>query len=240
MIWRCLNHYGMEEATAMLDEFVASVQAFDPATASRTQVAVATAELSKLNGCLNDVELELRREEGESSELTQSYEDHLQAALDLEARLANVNHSSQSERSSASLITIRNLIEQIRPEIEHEQREDWQADAWISELRRAADELTQKIRSAHAALRPTPQMGVKTSVQRELTPELRSHTKKALRLINATRSLSIALDAMDRAASNVRANMNRPKSRSRNRDVDDINGDPAPVVTHDVKAVNQS
>ena len=153
MVWRFLKHYGMNKATDVLDEFASAVVAFDPQAASKAQVALMEVELNKLGKRLAEAEAELRREHRETLDLKQSYEQHLQAAQVLDAKLSSEETTTKTAEIEASLAKIIDKLERLKPEIEREEREDQEVEAWHSELRGSFEELAKKIRGAQSDLR---------------------------------------------------------------------------------------
>ena len=80
MVWRFLKHYGVAKANEVLDEFAQSVVAFDPASASKAEVAGMEEELARLGHRLVEAEQEVRREHGETKQLETTYAELLSAA----------------------------------------------------------------------------------------------------------------------------------------------------------------
>ena len=156
MVWRFLKHYGMTKATEVVEEFASAVVEFDPETASNAQLSTMEAELDKLGSRLVEAEAEVRREHKETTELRQSYEQHLQAAKILETKLVDIEDPIEKGKTEASLAKIIDKLEQMKPEIEREEREDQEVEAWRAELRRSYEELAGKIRNAHNQLSAPP------------------------------------------------------------------------------------
>ena len=227
VVWRFLKHYGMNKATDVLNEFASAVVAFDPETASKAQVAMMEAELNKLGNRLAEAEAELRREHRETMDLKDSYEQHLKAAQILEAKLSDGGaESAMAAETEASLAKIIDKLEQLRPEIEREEQEDQEVEAWRSELRRAFDELARKIRRAHTELKSVRRQMDMANLQKERALEQDRRAKEAAGLTSSLSSLSVALDAMNQETSKVRAETEALKLKAGLLQTDRLDSDP--------------
>ncbi len=205
MVWRFLKHYGMSKAADVLDEFASAVVAFDPKAASKAQVALMEAELGKLGNRLAEAEMELQREHRETEELRRSYDQYLQAAQILEAKLSDAEDPAAASETEASLAKIIDKLEQLKPEIEREEREDEEVEAWRRELRRAFEELAQKIRRANAELKTAHRQMDMARLQKERALEQDRRAKEAAGLTSSIGGLSVALDSMNQETSRIRA-----------------------------------
>ena len=205
MVWRFLKHYGMSKATDVLDEFASAVVAFDPKAASKAQVAMMEVELNKLGNRLAEAEAELQREHRETLTLKQSYDDYLKAAQVLEAKLSDGDDPAKTADTEASLIKVIDKLEKLKPEIEREEREDREVEAWRSELRRAFEELAQKIRRANSELKTAHRQMDMARLRKERAMEQDRRAKEAAGLTSTISTLSIALDAMNQETAKVRA-----------------------------------
>ena len=205
MVWRFLKHYGMSKATDVLDEFASAVVAFDPKAASRAQVAMMEAELGKLGNRLAEAEAEVEREHRETEELKRSYDQYLEAAQILEAKLSGAEDPARTSETEASLAKIIDKLEQLKPEIDREESEDEEVEAWRRELRRAFEELAQKIRHANAELKTAHRQMDMAKLRTERALEQDRRAKEAAGLTSSIGSLGVALDAMNRETSKIRA-----------------------------------
>ena len=97
MVWRFLKHYGVAKANEVLDEFAQSVVAFDPASASKAEVA-GMEELARLGHRLVEAEQEVQREHGETEQLKTSYAELLSAARIIEDELAGIEGRRRGPR----------------------------------------------------------------------------------------------------------------------------------------------
>jgi chromosome segregation ATPase len=201
MVWRFLKHYGMSKASDVLDEFASAVVAFDPETASRAQIAMMQTELHKLGRRLAEAETEVQREHRETAQLRSSYERYLRAAETMERRLAEFDERSRHAELEASLARVIERLEQLKPEIAREEREDQEVEAWAAELRRAFETLGAKLRRAESDLRAARRDMEMAHLQRQRVAE---HEGRATGVTSALASLSVALDAMNRESARVR------------------------------------
>lgn len=226
MVWRFLKHYGMHKATGILDEFASAVVAFDPQAASRAQVAMMEAELGKLGNRLAEAEAELRREHRETLELKQNYDQYLQAAQILQNRLSDGQDPANTAETEASLAKIIDKLEQMKPEIEREEREDGEVEAWSSELRNSFEELAKKIRGAHAQLKTARRQMDMANLQKDRAEQQDRRAKEAAGLNNSISSLNVALDSMNQETSRVRAETEALKLKAGLLQADRLDDDP--------------
>ena len=226
MVWRFLKHYGMNKATEILDEFATAVVAFDPQAASHAQVAMMETELAKLGNRLAEAEAELRREHQETQALKQSYEQYLQAAQILEAKLTDGTDGADTAETEASLAKIIDKLEQMKPEIGREEREDAEVEAWRSELRQAFEELGQKIRSAHTELQSARRQMDMANLRKDRALEQDRRAREAAGLTSSLSSLSVALDAMNQETSKVRSETEALKLKAGVLQADRLDSDP--------------
>ena len=226
MVWRFLTHYGMSKATGILNEFASAVVAFDPQAASNAQVAMMEGELAKLGNRLAEAEAELRREHHETQALQQSYDQYLDAARILEAKLAEVEDPAKTAEIEASLAKILDKLERLKPELEREAREDQEAEAWRSELRRAFEELARKIRSAQSELTSVRRQMDMAQLQKDRALQQDRRAREAAGLTSSISSLSVALDAMNQETSKVRAETEALKLKAGLLQGDRLDSDP--------------
>lgn len=226
MVWRFLKHYGMNKASAMLEEFTSAVVAFDPHAASKAQIAMMETELNKLGGRVAEAEAELKREHQETLALKRSYEQYLQAARFLETKLTDGMESSRTSETEASLARILDKLEQMKPEIEREEREDAEVEAWRSELRRAFEELAQKIRYSHTQLDSARRQMNMAKLQKDRAQEQERRAREGAGLTKSIGSLSVALDAMNRETAKVRAQTEALKLKAGTLQFDLLESDP--------------
>lgn len=206
MVWRFLKHYGVAKANDVLDEFAQQVVAFDPATASKAQVAGMEQELAKLGHRLVESEQEVQREHRETKQLESTYGELLSAARIVEDDLAGLEGAARAEKE-ATLETIVVELERLKPEIEREMGEDREVDAWRAELRRAYDELAGKIRTARQELTSAKRQMDMANLQRQRA-ELRGGIGQTLA------TMTTALDAMNRETARVRSETEVLKMRA--------------------------
>jgi len=205
MVWRFLKQYGLSKAHDVLDDFAAAVATFDPATASKAQLAVMQAEHSKLARRLAEAEAEVRREHRETEELRANYNQLLAAAKLLEAKLTTETDSATRTEMEMSLSKTVDKLERMKPEIQREEQEDRQVEEWRTELRNAFEEMGQKIRGARLALTSAQREMEMARLQQQRTAQQEEKSLTAAGVTGAIGSLSVALDAMNRETAKVRA-----------------------------------
>ena len=226
MVWRFLKHYGMNKAADVLDEFATAVVAFDPKAASKAQVAMMEVELNKLGNRLAEAESELQREHRETLALKQSYDDYLQAAQVLQAKLSDGEDPAKAAETESSLAKIIDKLEELKPEIEREEREDQEVEAWRSELRRSFEELAQKIRRANDELKTAHRQMDMARLQKERAMEQDRRAREAAGLTSTISTLSIALDSMNQETAKVRAETETLKLKAGLLKTESLDSDP--------------
>lgn len=223
MVWRFLKHYGMTKANGLLDDFASAVVAFDPETASQAQVKMMEVELGKLGERLAEAENELHREHQETLDLKQAYEQHLQAAQILERKLSGTENTAPAE---AALSKVLDKLERMKPEIEREEREDSEVEAWRGELRQAFESLAKKIRDAQVGLKTAHRQMEVAQLQKDRAEEHDRRTKEVFGLTGSIGSLSVALDAMNQETAKVRNETEVLKLKAGLLQSDGLDGDP--------------
>lgn len=226
MVWRFLKHYGMNKAGEILDEFAAAVVAFDPQAASHAQIAMMEAELEKLAGRLAEAEAELRREHRETLDLKKTYEQYIRAAEVLQANLADEVGPAHADGTGSSLVRLVDKLERMKPELEREEREDREAEAWCAELRRAFEELGEKIKSARAQLASARREMEVAKLRKDRAADDARRVGQTSGIVSAVGSLTVALDAMNQQTARVQAETEALKLKTDILRTDRIEGDP--------------
>ena len=226
MVWRFLKHYGINKATDVLNDFASAVVAFDPQTASRAQVTMMEAELNKLGHRLAEADAELQREHRETLALKTSYEQYLQAAHVLEAKASSSEDPAKTAEIETSLAMTLDQLEALKPEIEREEREDREVEAWRRELHRSYEDLAGKIQSAQAQLKSARRQMDMANLRKERALEQDRQAKRAAGLTSAISSLSVALDTMNQETSKVRAETEALKLKAGLLQTNRLDGDP--------------
>lgn len=226
MVWRFLRHYGVDKATAVLEEFTAAVVQFDPESASRAQISMMEEERKKLGMRVAEAEREVAREKRETLDLKQDYEEHLKAARILEARLADQKDAGETDALEASLAKVAGRLEEMNPEIVREEAEDREVEAWSRELRAAYDELGAKLRNAQGELTAARRQLDMATLQRERTMEEDRCAREVSGTTRSVHSMGVALNAMNRETAKVRHEMEVLKASADSTAADNFVGDP--------------
>ncbi len=222
MVWRFLKQYGMSKAGEVLDEFASAVVAFDPEVASRAQIEMMEAELRKLGRRLAEAEAEVRREHQETAALRESYDTYLEAARQLETKLAESPHPE----IEASLAKIVAKLEALKPEIEREEQEDREVEAWRVELRRSFEELGRKLKQSQSELRSARRQMDTARLQKQRAEERDRRAQGAAGMTSSISALSVALDAMNRQTAQLRAETETLQFRAGLFQVERLENDP--------------
>ncbi len=204
MVWRFLKHYGMGKASEVLDEFASAVVAFDPDTASKAQVAMMQAELSKLAKRLAEAEAEVRRERRETGELQATYDRYIVAARTLEQQIGAAADGGNHAELETSLAKLVEQLERLKPEIAREQQEDQDAETWANELRAFFEDLAAKLKTTESDLRSAKRRMETAQLQQQRAAEREHRSSAAAGLTTALSTISVALDAMNKETARVR------------------------------------
>lgn len=205
MVWRFLKHYGVSKANDVLEEFASTVVAFDPESASNAQIAMMEAELHKLGRRLAEAEAEVSREHRETADLRQSYDDHLEAARILEASLNDCEDPQERTEIESSLSRTIAKLEKLKPEIEREEEEDREVEAWRAELRRSFEELGEKLRHSRSELTSAKRRMDMARMRTERAQEQDRRAREAAGITSSISALSVALDSMNQQTAKLRA-----------------------------------
>lgn len=204
MVWRFLKHYGMGKAGEVLDEFTSAVVAFDPDTASKAQIAMMQAELSKLAKRLAEAETEVRREHRETGNLRSTYDRYITAARTLQQKIGMADTDGDRAELEFSLAKLIDQLERLKPEIAREQQEDRDAEVWAAELRMSFEDLAAKLKTAESDLRSAKRRMETSQLQQQRAAERDQRNSSAAGLTTALSTISVALDAMNKETSRVR------------------------------------
>lgn len=205
MVWRFLKHYGVSKAGAVLDDFTAAVVTFDPETASKAQIGMMEAELHKLGRRLAEAETEVEREHQETAALRETYEDYLRAAQVLEAKLEQSEGDPARHEIETSLAKTIIKLEQLKPEIEREEQEDQEVEAWRSELRHSFEALGRKIRHAQGELASARRQMDMARLRKDRAEAQDRRAREASGITGSMSALSVALDTMNQQTAKLRA-----------------------------------
>ena len=205
MVWRFLKHYGVNKASEVLEDFTAAVVTFDPETASKAQIGMMEVELHKLGKRLAEAEAEVRREHQETTALRRTFGEYLEAARILEAKLAEVGDGLGRVEIETSLAKAINKLEQLKPEIEREEQEDQEVEAWRTELRRSFDALGQKLRAAQGELTSARRQMDMARLRKDRAEEQERRAREASGVTGSISALSVALDTMNQQTAKLRA-----------------------------------
>ena len=205
MVWRFLKHYGKAKAGEVLDEFVSAVASFDPETASKAQIEMMEAELQTLGRRLAEAETEARREHQETTGLRRTYDYYLEAARLLEVKHSDGEALDQRAEIEASLTRLVGRLEQLKPEIEREEDEDREVEAWRAELRRSVDRLGDKLRAARSDLQLARRRVDSGQGRKEHAEEQDKRARAAAGMTSSISAMSVALDGMNQQTARLRA-----------------------------------
>ena len=205
MVWRFLKQYGMSKATDLLDDFAATVVAFDPEVASRAQIEMMDAELQKLGRRLAEAEAEVAREHRETAALRQTYDEYLRAAHILQAKLTSEDAVDRQGEIEASLARVVGKLEHLKPEVEREEQEDQEVEAWRCELRRSFEDLGKKLHQAKGELQSARREMDVARLRKDRAAEQDRRAQEAAGMTSSISTLSVALDAMNQTTASLRA-----------------------------------
>lgn len=226
MVRRFLKSYGMNKAAEALDEFSAAVISFDPKIASNAQIEMMDAELLTLGRRLADAETEMEREHQETICLRRTYNEYLEAARLLEAKLSDGAASQDRTEIEASLAKVVSKLEERKPEIEREEQEDREVEAWHAALRRSVEALSNKLRQAKSEPRSARRQTDIPSLRNEHAEERDKHARATAGVTSSISAMSVALDAMNQQTEKLRAEAETLQLRAGLFQVEPLDADP--------------
>lgn len=205
MAWRFLKQSGMTRASEVVDDFTAAVAAFDPEVASQAQVELMATELRKLDKRLAETEAEVEREQRETAGLQRTYDEYLQAAHLLEAKLQASDEPAAKSEVEPSLARIVAKLELLNPEIARAAREDCEIDSWRMGIRGSFEDLSKKLRLTQRDQVPAPEPVQRTRSGRDRADQRDRRARVAASMTSSISALSVALDSMNQQAASLRA-----------------------------------
>jgi len=189
VVRRFLQHYGMDRAGEVLDEFASAVMAFDPARASKAQISMLQTAFARLANRVEDAETEIRQELGATEMLQETYDRYVKAAWVINGKLGQTNDHERIGELEASFAKLIDQLEVLKPELLREQAKDREAEIWAGELRASFADLAIKLQMVESDMR---------------VKEIVRHDPISARLTTALAAISAALASMNKETARQR------------------------------------
>jgi len=201
-----------ENAVTSVQQFLVTL---DPETATEAQIAEFSDQLKKASEELAKARADYQREEKAAEEIEALYQKRLQAATILEQQLAEAVDAVQKESISASLEKIVTMLEQMKPDVEHERNGAGEAKQLMDELTGFVEESAQALKDARARLDHAKSDMRRAEIEKERA-ETRANTAEVLAGIKkGSGTFNVALDAMQKKADASRIKADAAMTRSK-------------------------
>lgn len=234
-MWRHLPDDMRLRINEATEEFANAVLGFDPASASKAQTSMMQAELAKFAGRLVEAESEVLRSHRECKALKAGYDRYLDAARRLERSVRADQNGADTREREVSLSRLIEHLERMKPELARGQKEGWQTQIRVGDLRETFEALSSKLRWAEANIGVGPSSQTTQPAVSKLAHSVQVTTTSTVSdLTAALSSISVALDAMNRETQRMRAENEALTSRTKAFEGDRLEHDPHIAAALDV------
>lgn len=200
-----------ENAITSVQQFLVTL---DPETATEAQIAEFSDHLARASQELAKARQDYHREAKEAEEIQALYEKRLQAATILEQQSAQAEDPGQKASLQASLEKLVVMLEQMKPDVEREQKEAEDAKAMMDELTRFVEESAEALKTARSRLEHARAEMRKAELEKERA-EKRARASEVLAGIKKdSGTFNVALDAMQKKADEARIKADAANTRS--------------------------
>ncbi len=168
----------------------------DPKGMSEAQIRQMSAELDNLGRRVAAAKTDVEREMREAVAARNTYTQNTKAA---EILADKADKETDSTRKKSIETTLNELIERLErdlPEVEREEREVAEAQAFFGQLQEAYESAGSKLRAARSALEAAQRDQKSASLARERAADRKKSAEEAAGIIRSTNSMNVALDAM--------------------------------------------
>lgn len=178
----------------------------DPKSASAAQLRVMEEDLDKAGQLLTRLRADFQRERREAVEARENYGRRLAAAEHLSHQLESAPADRRPSLES-SLSTLLTQLEELKGEVEVEEREADEAEALVAEAEAAYREKAKALTEAKTALTKAERDMQRAKIEEERAAERANRAAEVAGLRAGSGSkLTVAVDAMSRRAEQARVN----------------------------------
>jgi hypothetical protein len=195
-----LGSFGKEKLSGVQQSFMQKLVAWDPETASQAEIEEMIKELDKVTSEAGKARTDYEKEAAEAEAARKNYSKYLSAAELLEKQVADGDASK-----SGSLETLLAKLEEMRPDVEREEKEAIDAKEYFEEVKQLAEATAEKLKSAKSMLAAAHRDMKSAEIEQKRAADKAAQAEKLAGLRKDTGSLGVALEAMRKQASDTKA-----------------------------------
>ena len=188
---------------------------WDPKSASEAELRTMEQNLDALGREVALARQGYDREKREADAIQALSHQRMAAAEQLQQQMNNESDPTRKAGVEKSLTTLVGMLEQMNPEIEREKRDEVDAKDYLEMLERTYAEAGGKLKTARSELERAQRDMARASQQREQADRQAEAARRAAGLATQTSSLTVALKAMQDAASKDLASAEAQMSKAR-------------------------
>jgi hypothetical protein len=195
-----LSSFGKEKAKDAQQGFLQKLVAWDPETASKAEIEEMIKELDKITVEAGKANADFKREKAEADAANANYKKYLSAA-----ELLNSQVEAGDKSKQGSLETLLAKLEELRPEVEREEREAAEAEEYFNQVKEMAEITAEKLKTAKATLERAQKDMRSAEIEKQRAEQRAAKAEQLAGLRKDTSSMGIALAAMSKQAEDARA-----------------------------------
>jgi hypothetical protein len=195
-----LGSFGKEKLSDMQQGFLTKLVAWDPETASQAEIEEMIKELDKVTSEAGKARTDYEKEAAEAEAARKNYDKYL-AAAELLGKQVDGGDASKS----TSLETLLAKLEEMRPDVEREEKEAVDAKEYFEEVKQLAEATAEKLKSAKAMLAAAHRDMKSAEIEQKRAADKAAQAEKLAGLRKDTGSLGVALEAMRKNAADTKA-----------------------------------
>ena len=174
---------------------------WDPKSASEAEMRTMEQHLDELGREVATARQSYDREKKEADAIQALSQQRMAAAEQLQTQINSATDPTRKADLEKSLGTLVSMLEQMAPEIDREKREAVDAKDFLEMLEQTYAEAGGKLKSARSALEQAQRDMGRAAQQRQQADRQAEAARRAAGLASTTSSLTVALKAMQDAAS---------------------------------------
>ena len=188
---------------------------WDPKSASAAELRTMEQRLDELGREVALARQSYDKEKREADAIQALSQQRMAAAEQLQRQSDGESDPARKGALEKSLETLVSMLEQMTPEIEREKRDEVDAKEYLTMLEQTYAEAGGKLKSARSELERAQRDMARASQQREQADRQAEAARRAAGLASQTSSLTVALKAMQDAASKDLASADAQMSKAR-------------------------
>jgi chromosome segregation ATPase len=201
-----------ENAVTSVQQFLVTL---DPETATEAQIDEFSDQLRKASEELARARAEYQKDEKAAEEIEALYQKRLQAASILEQQVAEAVDPVQKDSVSASLDKLVTMLEQMKPDVDHERQDAEDAKQMMDEMTSFVEESAQTLKDARSRLDHAKSEMRRAEIEKERAVKRAQATEVLAGIKKGSGTFNVALDAMQKKTEESRIKADAATTRSK-------------------------